>query len=147
MISLASELTDGKGRHARGWLFFDAECAFCTRISQLLARPLHRRKLATAPLQDPRVAALLGLSRAELLRAIRFVLSDGSQYLGADAVLAVARELWWARPLVWMAAVPGALPVIRAAYSRLTEHTHCPSHRCLDDPLPVAAANHLRGRL
>src|SRR5712672_2168387 len=28
MISLASEFTDGKGRHARGWLFFDAECGF-----------------------------------------------------------------------------------------------------------------------
>ncbi len=26
MISLVSEYTDGKGRHARGWLFFDAEC-------------------------------------------------------------------------------------------------------------------------
>ncbi len=32
MISLVSEYTDGKGRHARGWLFFDAECKFCTRI-------------------------------------------------------------------------------------------------------------------
>jgi len=26
VISLASEMTDSKGRHARGWLFFDAEC-------------------------------------------------------------------------------------------------------------------------
>ena len=35
MISLASEYTDGKGRHAKGWLFFDADCAFCTRIATL----------------------------------------------------------------------------------------------------------------
>jgi hypothetical protein len=28
MISLASEFTDAKGRHARGWFFFDAECGF-----------------------------------------------------------------------------------------------------------------------
>jgi len=33
MISLASEMTDRKGRHARSWLFFDAECEFCTRTA------------------------------------------------------------------------------------------------------------------
>ena len=43
MISLVSEYTDGKGRHARGWLFFDAECKFCTRIARWLAPILERR--------------------------------------------------------------------------------------------------------
>src|ERR1700731_2668093 len=102
MISLASEFTGGKGRHARGWLFFDAECGFCTRTARWLLPILERRGLAVAPLQDPRVGALLGLSRSELLRELRFLLSDGSQYGGADAVLAVAREIWWGRPLVWL---------------------------------------------
>ncbi len=82
MISLASEMTDRKGRHARGWLFFDAECEFCTRIAGWLARPMMRRGLAVAPLQDPRVVALLGLSQWELLRAIRYVVTDGTQYAG-----------------------------------------------------------------
>lgn len=80
MISLAAEMTDSKGRRARGWLFFDTECVFCTRIATGLA----------APLQDPRVGALLGLSREELLSAIQFVSDDGTHCAGADAVLAVA---------------------------------------------------------
>lgn len=116
MISLTSEMTDRKGRHARGWLFFDAECNFCTRIAGWLARPMARRRLAVAPLQDPRVAALLGLPREELLRAIRFVISDGTQYAGADALLAVARELWWAKPLLWLTKLPGMLSAMRAGY-------------------------------
>jgi len=58
MISLASEMTDSKGRHARGWLFFDAECKFCTGIAMWLAAPMNRRRLAVAALQDPRVGAL-----------------------------------------------------------------------------------------
>ena len=66
MISLASEFTDGKGRHARGWLFFDAECRFCTRIARWLAPILQRRGLAVAPLQDVRVGALLGLSEGRV---------------------------------------------------------------------------------
>src|SRR6266496_105359 len=43
MISLASEITDRKGQHARGWLFYDADCSFCTRIARWLARPMKHR--------------------------------------------------------------------------------------------------------
>src|ERR1700732_3440496 len=94
MISLASEFTDGKGRHARGWLFFDAECGFCTRTARWLLPILERHGLAVAPVQDPRVGALLGLSRSELLRELRFLLSDGGQFGGADAGLAVGGGGW-----------------------------------------------------
>src|SRR5579883_1928601 len=113
MISLASEMTESKGRHARGWLFYDAECGFCARLAGWLTRPMYRRGLALAPLQDPRVGALLGLPREQLLQAIRLVLSDGKQYAGADAFLALARELWWARPLVWVAKAPGGAAALR----------------------------------
>jgi predicted DCC family thiol-disulfide oxidoreductase YuxK len=130
MISLTSELTESKGRRARGWLFFDAECEFCTRIARWLAGPMERRGLAVAPLQDPRVAALLGLSSAELLRTIRFVLADGNQYQGAAAVLAVAQELWWARPLVWMAKLPGMLAAMKAAYHWVAQHRRCRAEYC-----------------
>lgn len=130
MISLASEMTDGKGRHARGWLFFDAECKFCTRLACCLAGPMRRRGLEVAALQDPRVGALLGLSRAELLRAIRFVFSDGSQASGADALLAVAQELWWARPLVWLSKLPGVLAAMRTAYSWGAQRAHCRAQTC-----------------
>lgn len=130
MISLASEMTDGKGRHARGWLFFDADCEFCTRIARWLARPMRSRALAVAALQDPRVAALLGLSQEELLRAIRFVFEGGSQYSGVDALLAVARELWWARPLVWLSRIPGMMSALRTAYQWGAQHWRCSAHYC-----------------
>jgi len=77
MISLASEYTDGKGRHAKGWLFFDAECGFCTRLTRWLEPILEKRGFAVAPLQDPRVGALLAMPRQELLRQLRFLHSDG----------------------------------------------------------------------
>jgi len=125
MISLTSEYTDSKGRHARGWLFFDADCGFCTHFARWLAPILQRRGLATAPLQDPRVAALLGMSRDGLLRELRFVLSGGHQYGGADAVLAVAREIWWARPLVWLAKIPGVPSLLHSMYHRVAGQRSC----------------------
>jgi predicted DCC family thiol-disulfide oxidoreductase YuxK len=130
MISLASEMTDSKGRHACGWLFFDAECDFCTRIANWLAGPMERRGLALAPLQDPSVAALLGLSREELLSAIRVVFEDGTQYSGADAVLAVARRLGWATPLMWLSRFPGMMHAIRAGYRWVARHRKCSAAYC-----------------
>jgi predicted DCC family thiol-disulfide oxidoreductase YuxK len=130
MISLVSEYTDSKGRHARGWLFFDAECKFCTRIARWLAPILERRGLAVAPLQDPRVGALLGLSRFELMREMRFLLSDGSQSGGADAAVALAREIWWARPLIWLAQFPGMMGSLRGGYRWIAARRSCAATVC-----------------
>ena len=130
MISLVSEYTDGKGRHAKGWLFFDAECGFCTRIARWLAPILARRGFAVAPLQDPRVDALLGMSREELLRELRFLLSDGRNYSGADAVIAVAREIAWARPLVWSAKIPGVMTMLHAGYRWVAAQRSCAAVSC-----------------
>jgi len=108
VISLASEFTDAKGRHARGWFFFDAECGFCTHVAQWIAPILRRRGMDIAPLQDPRVRALLGLSQSELLREMRVVMADGTHNGGADAAVALAHEIWWARPLVWLSKAPAS---------------------------------------
>jgi len=130
MISLASEYTDGKGRHAKGWLFFDAECGFCIRIARWVAPILARRGFGVAPLQDSRVGALLGMSRQELLLELRFLLSDGRQSGGADAVLGVAREIWWLRPLVWISKLPGALPLLREGYRCVAARRSCSASAC-----------------
>src|SRR5215470_8627188 len=131
MISLASEFTDRKGRHARGWLFFDAECLFCTRLARWVGPILVRHGMAVAPLQDPRVAALLGLPEEELLRELRFLLSDSAQFGGADAIVALAREIWWARPLVWLAKLPGIINVLRMGYAWVAAKRSCAAAGCV----------------
>jgi predicted DCC family thiol-disulfide oxidoreductase YuxK len=130
MISLTSEYTDGKGRHARGWVFFDADCQFCTRIARWLSPILQRRGMALAPLQDPRVAELLALSGAELLYEMRFMRCDGNVYGGGDAIVAVAREIWWAHPLVWLSRIPGIMDLLRKAYRWIAARRSCAATTC-----------------
>lgn len=125
MISLTSEFTDTKGRHARGWLFFDADCAFCVKIARAITPTLQKRGIALAPLQNPRVGALLGLSQTELLLEMRLLLSNGQQTGGADAAVALAHEIWWARPLVWLAKLPGAMPLLRRIYRHIAANRNC----------------------
>jgi predicted DCC family thiol-disulfide oxidoreductase YuxK len=125
MISLTSEFTESKGRHARGWLFFDANCAFCVKIVRALAPTLQQRGFALAPLQDPRVGPLLDLSPTQLLLEMRLLLSDGQQFGGADAAVALSGEIWWARPLVWLSALPGVMGPLRSAYRRIAARRKC----------------------
>jgi predicted DCC family thiol-disulfide oxidoreductase YuxK len=125
MISLANEYTDRKGRQARGWLFYDADCNFCTKIARFISPILRRRGMAAAPLQDPRVGPLLGLSPQELLRELKFLLSDGQQFGGASAVVAVAQQIWWARPLVWLSKFPGMMRLLDAAYRWVAAQRNC----------------------
>jgi hypothetical protein len=81
-------------------------------------------------LQDARVGALLGLSQAESLREMRVLLADGRQYGGADAGVALAREIWWARPLVWLAAIPGVMNWLRSGYRSVAARRSCAAQKC-----------------
>jgi len=126
MISLCSEMTDSKGRRARaGWLFFDADCAFCIALARRMARILVPRGFALAPLQDRRVADLLGLPQEELLREMRVLTVAGKHYGGADAVIFLASCVWWAWPLVALAQLPGVTSLLRAAYRRIAARRSC----------------------
>src|ERR1700686_2184109 len=125
MISLASEFTDSKGRHARGWLFYDADCTFCVKIVRTLAPSLQKHGFALAPLQDPRVGPLLGLSPSELLLEMRLLLSNGQQTGGADAAVALAHEIWWARPLAWLSNLPGMIHLLPRGSRRTAPRRKC----------------------
>jgi len=110
MISLVSGITDGKGRHARGWLFFEAEFTkFCTRIARGIAAVIGaagwRWRRAGS-----RVGCVLGLSREELMREMQFLLSEGADTRGGCGGGAGARNLVGGRRLLWIE-VPGMMEI------------------------------------
>ena len=86
--------------------------------------------MALAPLQDPRVAELLGLSRDDLMNEMQFLLSDGSRCGGADAAIELAREIWWAAPLVWVSKIPGMMDILRKGYRWVAANRKCAAAQC-----------------
>lgn len=86
--------------------------------------------MAVAPLQDPRVGALLGLPREELMREIQLLLSDGGKFGGADAAIELAREIWWAKPVVWFSKLPGMMDALRSGYKKVASRRSCVAHVC-----------------
>lgn len=143
MISLSSEITDSKGsRAARGWVFFDRDCRICSSLARRFRRTLESRGFGLAALQDPRVQTLLNLPQGELLREMRIATAEGEIHGGAAAIVYLSRQIWWARPLYAAAHLPGAIPLLDAAYRWFADHRTCafglcslPNHASQDDVL------------
>jgi alginate O-acetyltransferase complex protein AlgI len=70
---------------------------------------------------------------------------DGRVFGGADALVQIARHVWWAWPLFAVAHVPGMRAVLRAGYGGLAARRHCfggacavPRRVALADCVPLA---------
>jgi predicted DCC family thiol-disulfide oxidoreductase YuxK len=144
MISLISELTDRKGRRAPGgWVFFDADCAICTSLARRFRRTLEKRGFGLVALQDPRVGVLLGIPRDRLLLELRVLTGTHDIQGGADAIVFLARNIWWAWPLYVVAQFPLARGILDAGYRFVARHRHCGSTACSPAPSrPSTAQGH-----
>jgi len=61
---------------------------------------------------------------------MQFLLSDGSRYGGADAAVALAREIWWWRPLLWVSRITGMMEVLRKGYRWIAGRRSCVAVSC-----------------
>jgi predicted DCC family thiol-disulfide oxidoreductase YuxK len=127
MISLVSEITDRKGPRAAGWVFYDGECEFCRSLARRFRATLQKRGFGLAPLQDPRVATLLGLAPNLLLQEMRVLTTEGQVLGGAQAVTFLAGKIWWAWPAHAAAKLPGMRSLLRVVYGWVADHRHCSS--------------------
>jgi hypothetical protein len=57
-------------------------------------------------------------------------MADGTHSGGADAAIALAHEIWWAQPLVWLAKVPGVMELLRRGYRWIAAKRSCGAENC-----------------
>lgn len=131
MSSVSTETNEIRPGSFRGWVLFDGECPFCRRWARRLHPLLAPRGFLFLPLQVPWVRAHFHLSEEELLGEMRVLLRDGEAFGGADAMLHLARYIWWARPLVMLAKIPGVCRLLRDAYRFIAARRECHSGTCV----------------
>lgn len=115
---------------AQGWVLYDGECPFCLNAAVRFAPMLRRHDFDLAPLQAPWVQQRLGLKPNEPLDEMKLLADDGQIYGGADALLQIARRIWWVWPLFALAQIPGTRILFRAIYRRVAANRHCLSRAC-----------------
>jgi len=128
---VTTEMTDNNAKQPdAGWVCYDGDCAFCLRWRRRVARPLLRHGFDFVPLQTPWVRAKLNVSEADLQKEMRLIRPGRNVLGGADAVVTLARYVWWLWPL-WLASrLPGAMGIIRAGYRHLARNRQCASGAC-----------------
>lgn len=137
MNALFSDASPKNGTR-RGWVFYDAGCVFCTSLARWLEPALLRCGFHRAALQEPWAAIVLGLSREELLTELRVRTANGKILGGADALIFVARHIWWAWPIYALAQIPSPRDCFRAAYRWFAARRHCASFDS-----GIAQSNHI----
>jgi predicted DCC family thiol-disulfide oxidoreductase YuxK len=132
--------------YVRGWVLFDGHCPLCSRLACRFGPMLYRHRLATLPLQTPWVNERLTQRGEQLLAEMRFLIQDGTLFGGADALIELARRIWWAKPIFWLSRVPGAKRVMRKAYVRVASRRSCLAGACQVGVDPMHAATRTPGQ-
>ena len=114
----------------QGWLFYDGDCALCRHLAARLEKILTRRGFDLAPFQVPWARECLDLDLSEPWVEMRLLTRDGRQLGGADAIIFLARRIWWAWPLFVIAQLPGLRPVLWAGYRWVAARRHCLGGHC-----------------
>lgn len=127
----------------QGWIGYDANCAFCRRWARHTHELLAHRGWHLVPLQADWVRKRLGLAEGELPEEMKLLFADGSVLGGADALVQLAHSIWWAWPLFALAQLPGARPIMRAAYRQMAKNRYCLGGHCALPPEDTNRHRHL----
>lgn len=100
----------------RGWIFYDGNCQLCIATAARFRQVLARRGFRVVP--------------SGLWPELRLLTTDGHTRGGADAVLFLARHIWWAWPSWALAQLPGMRRVTRAGYRWIAAHRYCVAGTC-----------------
>jgi predicted DCC family thiol-disulfide oxidoreductase YuxK len=76
------------------------------------------------------VQALLNLPPEELLREMRVATAEGKIYGGAEAIVFLAQQIWWAWPLYAAAKLPGFPRLLDAGYRWFADRRTCSTATC-----------------
>ena len=133
-ISQIPELTETIA-DPRGWILYDGRCPLFRKGVRRLGRIATQRGYRFTPLQRRWVKNRLALRTQPVPDEMLLLLPDDRLLAGVDAYLHLAARIWWAAPVVALAAIPGVKLVFRQLYAWFAAHRFelsrvCGADRC-----------------
>lgn len=109
-----TEMTNTRKTEIRGRVVYDGQCRMCISLARRFGGLISRRGFVPEPFPAGSTEG-----------AMRLDLADGRQLAGADALLHLARHVWWACPVHVLGCLPGMKPALRAVYGFIARNRHC----------------------
>jgi predicted DCC family thiol-disulfide oxidoreductase YuxK len=126
MISELTEITEASEAGAfRGWIFYDADCGSCRDLALRLEYFFAAHGFHFEPLQREWVQQRLNLTKEQALEEMRVLTSRGEIFGGAEAVVFLTRQIWWAAPLTWLARLPLIHTILDRTYRWVATRRTC----------------------
>jgi predicted DCC family thiol-disulfide oxidoreductase YuxK len=113
-----------------GWILFDGACRSCTASARRFDRIFRRRGFLFLPLQTTWVVQRLDLKPGAPLEEMRVLTAGGRDLGGADAVIFLARQIWWGWPFAALARLPGMHKLLDRGYRWIAAHRGCDHIGC-----------------
>src|SRR5688572_11928034 len=126
MISELTEITESaESPPFRGWIFYDADCSSCRDLALRFEAAFGGRGFQFEPLQKEWVQRRLNLTKAQALEEMRVLTSTGQVVGGANAVIFLAGQIWWVKPLTWLARIPLVRTLLHRLYRWVAARRTC----------------------
>ena len=114
----------------RGWILYDGACRSCAASARRFDRIFRRRGFLFLPLQTNWIMDRLDLEPGAPLEEMRLLTADGRGIGGADAVVFLARQIWWAWPFAALAQSPAMHKLLDRGYRWIAAHRDCDHITC-----------------
>ncbi len=114
----------------RGWILYDGACPSCTASARRFDRIFRRRGFLFLPLQTNWVMKRFDLEPGAPLDEMRVLTAEGRDIGGADAVIFLAWQIWWAWPFAALARLPGMHKLLDRGYRWIAAHRGCNHIAC-----------------
>jgi predicted DCC family thiol-disulfide oxidoreductase YuxK len=126
MISELTEITErAEATSFRGWIFYDRDCSFCGDLALRFETVFAKRGFHFEPLQHEWVLRRLNLTRDKALEEMRVLTEAGEVFGGVDAVIFLARQLWWGAPGAILARLQFVHAILDRLYRWVAAHRTC----------------------
>lgn len=111
-------------------IFYDATCGLCTGTIGRWQKTLQRAGFALEPLQGDHARSVLHFSGNAIPDEMKLQTTQGDILGGVDALLHIARRIWWCWPIWMVAQVPGVKGIFGMIYRRIARRRHKLSGVC-----------------
>lgn len=111
------------------WVFYDGQCRMCVGLSQKIKHTLNSKGIGLIPLQVDWVRKRTAHIK-DPLKEMLFQTSKGEVLGGIDAVIFLARKIWWMYGIYLLSKIPGMRFVLERGYQWIARNRYCVSGWC-----------------